>query len=67
MEEKYVIMSVLHPGSFWCDIRGEFKGWLFATKYSEYKRHELEGGKARYDIDKARLIEPCTLIKVYDK
>lgn len=61
MKELYVIESVIHLGSFWADEYDEFKGWLFASKYF------YEGLDSKDAIRKASLVEPCTLIKVYDK
>lgn len=62
MKEIYVIESVISPGSFWAESYEEFKGWLFATKFTPE-----EGGKTANEILKACKIEPCTIRKVYDK
>lgn len=62
MRKIYVIESVIHPGSFWANPYLEFKGWLYATKYS--------GGMDTI-IRKAKEIaengQPCKITEVYDK
>jgi len=54
--KAYVIQSVRL--GFWADSYKEFKGWLYATKYSNL----LEANQA---IPIASKIEPCHIIEVY--
>lgn len=59
MRKIYVIESVIRPGSFWADNHKEFKGWLYATKYS--------GDWVNEEVKRASKVEPCKITEVYDK
>ena len=58
MKKIYVIESVTSPGSFWANHYNEFKGWLYATKYT--------GDYVYEEVKRASKVEPCKVTEVYD-